>query len=361
MTSTPPRIGTRQNLAEIQTYVNILHKINQSIPLLPSVSVGMSEEQEKLLAQRRVPTMQSLLEENKSALCQLQSQKSRLQMETSALEQAIKNTQDGYDDELQRYNERIEALRREMEDAERSLERYTHECRRLALYQSSLENELERHRRIIENEDNRLNSAIIGTPVTLLTSSYCYTHTPSVTSRAKVLPTDITETIQGITGVKPRQKSLVKKAMKKSERPPKDLVDSRQEEKPEAEQPEGEQGSGAADGSGGSGEVVETEVQRVEQPLQFQEAGPQDVPDGSQISKAFDTLCNIVRDRMRRYKKPEPIADFYTKGRYVLVSGEGSFLDPCFYTSTPSAGRVLVTICDGAFPPDDMFADDKPR
>lgn len=39
------------------------------------------QEQEKLLAQRKVPGLQSQLEEFKSALCQLQAQKQRLQTE----------------------------------------------------------------------------------------------------------------------------------------------------------------------------------------------------------------------------------------------------------------------------------------
>lgn len=71
------------------------------------------------------------------------------------LEQAIKNTQETYDDEIQMYNEQIESLRKEIEEAERSLEKFTSECRHLAMYQISLQNELERYKRIIENEDNR--------------------------------------------------------------------------------------------------------------------------------------------------------------------------------------------------------------
>lgn len=39
------------------------------------------KEQEKLLAQKKVPVLQSQLEEYKSALCQLQAQKQRLQTE----------------------------------------------------------------------------------------------------------------------------------------------------------------------------------------------------------------------------------------------------------------------------------------
>ncbi|KAM4607189.1 filensin [Polymixia lowei] len=334
----------KKNLAEIQTYVNILHQINQTAPLLPNMSVGISEEQEKLLAQRRVPGLQSQLEEYKSALCQLQGQKQRLQTETVVLEQAIKATQDSYDDEIQMYNEQIEALRKEIEEAERSLEKFTSECRHLAMYQTSLENELERYKRIIENEDNRLNSAIIGTPITLFTTNYRCTHTPTAPSRGR----DITQAIQDITSVKPRQKIMAKKVLKKKELSPKDVMDSGQDER-----------TGEF-----SGDFVEEErmektneegqeenVQRTEQWPVFTGVSPQDVPDGAQISKAFDTLCNIVRDRMRKYKKPEPIADFYTKGRYVLVTGDGSYLDPCFYTSTPSAGHIYVTLRDGMMTP----------
>lgn len=71
------------------------------------------------------------------------------------LEQTIKSTQENYDDEIQLYNEQIESFRKEIEEAERSLEKYTNECRQLAMNQTSLENELDRYKRIIENEDNR--------------------------------------------------------------------------------------------------------------------------------------------------------------------------------------------------------------
>ncbi|XP_041722448.1 filensin isoform X1 [Coregonus clupeaformis] len=334
----------RKNLAEIQTYVNILHQINQTITLVPNVAVGISEEQEKQLAQRRVPALQSQLEEYKSALCLLQAQKQHLQTETSVLENSIKSTQESYDDEIQLYNEQIESLRKDIEEAERSLEKYTNECRHLAMYQISLENELERYKRIIENEDNRLNSAIIGTPITLFTTNYRFTHTPTVSSRGR----DITQAIQDISSVKPRQKNLAKKVLKKKEISPKDVMDSSQDERVVgAEQMEDEKRGMAEE---------EDEVNREEQKSQYTGVSPQDVPDGAQISKAFDTLCNIVRDRMRKYKKPEPIADFYTKGRYVLVTGDGSYPHPHFYTSSPSAGHVFVTICDGMVSPYDPFS-----
>ncbi|XP_034538077.1 filensin [Notolabrus celidotus] len=338
----------KKNLAEIQTYVNILQQINQTLPLTPNVSVGMSEEQEKLLARRKVPELQSQLEEIKSALCQLQAQKHRLQTETTVLEQAIKSTQESYDDEIQMYNEKIESMRKDIEEAERSLEKFTSECRHLAMYQTSLENELERYKRIIENEDNRLNSAIIGTPITLFTTNYRYTHTPTASSRGR----DITLAIQDITSIKPRQKILAKKVFKKKELSPKDMIDSGQEDKngSAAGEAQDEDTKGIP-----SEEVQEERVKTDDHRPIITGVSPQDVPDGAQISKAFDTLCNIVRDRMRKYKKPEPIADFYTKGRYVLVTGDGSYPDPCFYTSTPSAGRIVVTIRDGMMPPYDSF------
>ncbi|XP_067093046.1 filensin [Osmerus mordax] len=336
----------KKNLAEIQTYVNILHQINQTLPLMPNMAVGISEEQEKLLAQRKVPGLQSQLEEYKTALCQLQLQKQRLQTETTGLEQSIKNTQESYDDEIQMYNEKIDSLRKEIEEAEKSLEKLTNECRHLAMYQTSLENELERYKRIIENEDNRLNSAIIGTPITLFTTNYRYTHTPSAPSRGR----DLTQAIQDITSIKPRQKNLAKKVMKKREITPKDVMDSGQEEKA-GETTEDQKRGLAVQEEGGEG------ANRVEHSPLFTGVSPQDVPDGAQISKAFDTLCNIVRDRMRKYKsKPEPIADFYTKGRYVLVTGDGSFLDPCFYSSSPSAGHVFVTIRDNMMSPYDPYS-----
>ncbi len=71
------------------------------------------------------------------------------------LEQTIKTTQESYDDEIQLFNEQLETLRKKIDEAERSLERYSSDCRQLAMYQTSLENELERYKRIIENEDSR--------------------------------------------------------------------------------------------------------------------------------------------------------------------------------------------------------------
>lgn len=75
--------------------------------------------------------------------------------QTAALEQAIKDAHECYDDEIQLYNEQIETLRKEIEEAERSLERSSYDCRQLVVAQQTLKNELERYHRIIENEGNR--------------------------------------------------------------------------------------------------------------------------------------------------------------------------------------------------------------
>uniref|UniRef100_A0A671T8Y0 Filensin n=1 Tax=Sinocyclocheilus anshuiensis TaxID=1608454 RepID=A0A671T8Y0_9TELE len=318
----------KKDLAEIQTYLNILHQINQTIPLMASTSV--SEDQDRLIAQRRVPALRSQLEEYKSATCQLQVQKQRLQTETSVLEQTIRITQESYDDKIQQYNKQIETLRKKTEEAERLLEKYTDKCRQLAMNQTSLENELERYNRIIENEDNRLNSAIIGTPITLFTTNYKYSHSPSMTRKGK----DITQVIQDITNVKPHQKYLAKKVFKKKEITSKGA--SGLEEKPAEEFEEDEKEQLMEEQWVG----IEGHVPR------------EDVPDGAQISKAFDTLCKIIRGRMRKVRRPEPIADFFTKGRYVLVTGDSSYLDPCFFSTTPSASHVYITIQDGMMPYD---------
>lgn len=141
---------------------------------------------------------------------------------------------------------------------------------------------------------------------------------------------------------------MAKKVLKKKDLSPKDVMDSTQEKR------------NGADEQGSPDNVQEEWVKRKEQRPVLAGASPQDVPDGAQISKAFDTLCNIVRDRMRRYKKPEPIADFYTKGRYVLVTGDSSYPDPCFCTSTPSAGHIFVTIRDGMSLPYELYGRSTP-
>ncbi|XP_047916942.2 filensin [Anser cygnoides] len=326
----------KKNLMEIQTYVNILQQIIQTTPRVSPITTGVSEE--KLVAERRIPVLQSQLEEYKSILCQLQAQKYKLQTETTMLEQAIKNTQESYDDEIQLYNEQIENLRKGIEEAERTLEKYTTDCRQLVIYQQSLENELERYKRIIENEDSRLNSAIAGTPVTLFTQIYRPVQPQASRGR------DITQAMQEIASVKPRQKALTKKIFRKKEIMSKDITDGLSPEKMYGRTLEvfdQDQMEFRHEGS------VTCEPGQEGLKLVEKETVPEDVPDGAQISKAFDKLCNIVREKIRVHKRPEAKTDSHPKGRYVLVTGEEGYEEPCFLSSVPAGGGITVSTSNG--------------
>nr|XP_006116450.1 filensin [Pelodiscus sinensis] len=330
----------KKNLMEIQTYVSILQQIIQMTPTVTNITVGISEE--KLIAERRIPILKTQLEEYKSILCQLQTQKLKLQTETTMLEQAIKSTQESYDDEVQLYNEQIETLRKEIEDAERTLEKYTNDCHQLVIYQQSLENELERYKRIIENEDNRLNSAIIGTPVALFTQSYRPFQTTTWRRR------DITLVMQEIATAKPRQKGLAKKISLRKEITSKDIADGFS---PENMYERTLEGFDQDQLQFKHESTVIREPQQAGLELVEQETVPEDVPDGAQISKAFDELCNTVRERMRCYTRPEPKTDLSAKGRYVLVTGEASYDHPCFYSSSiPAGGGIIVSTSNGKLP-----------
>ncbi|KFQ58837.1 Filensin, partial [Pelecanus crispus] len=327
----------KKNLMEIQTYVNVLQQIIQTTPRVSPITAGICEE--KLIAERRIPVLQSQLEEYKSILCQLQAQKYKLQTETTMLEQAIKNTQESYDDEIQLYNEQIENLRKGIEEAERTLEKYTTDCRQLVIYQQSLENELERYKRIIENEDSRLNSAIAGTPVTLFTQIYRPVQPQASRGR------DITQAMQDIASVKPRQKALTKKIARKKELMSKDKTDGLSPERMYERTLEGFDQDPLEFRHEGS---VTCEPGQEGLELEEKEMGPEDVPDGAQISKAFDKLCNIVREKIRVYKRPEPKPDAVPKGRYVLVTGEETYEEPCILVpSIPAVGGITVSTNNG--------------
>uniref|UniRef100_A0A8C2TJF4 Filensin n=1 Tax=Coturnix japonica TaxID=93934 RepID=A0A8C2TJF4_COTJA len=289
----------KKNLMEIQTYVNILQQIIQTTPRVSPITTGISE--------------------------------------TTMLEQAIKNTQESYDDEIQLYNEQIENLRKGIEEAERTLEKYTTDCRQLVIYQQSLENELERYKRIIENEDSRLNSAIAGTPVTLFTQIYRPVQPQASRGR------DITQAMQEIASVKPRQKALTKKLSRKKEIMSKDITDGLSPEKMYERTVEVFDQDLLEFRHEGS---VTCEPGQEELELVEKEAVPEDVPDGAQISKAFDKLCNIVREKIRVYKRPEAKADSHPKGRYVLVTGEEGYEEPCF-SSIPAGGGITVSTSNG--------------
>ncbi|XP_042189080.1 filensin [Callorhinchus milii] len=321
----------KKNLAEVQTYMNILKHIHQSTPYISPTALSC-EGEETLLAERRRPLIKCQLEDYKSGLCQLQNQKQKLQTETAILEQTIKSTQEHYLDEIQSYNEQIENLRKEMDEAEKSLEKCTNECRQLVMYQQSLETELERYKRIIETEDYRLQSAIMGNPAATFSTSYRCGYTPRVVPSSK----DISLTIRDITSIKSRQKGLTRKAKKK------DVASSLD----------------VTDGNGGNEdkkneESEEEEFEEGENEEDEQSMRKEDVPDGSQISKVYGALYNMVRDRMRRHRIPvAPRVDYYTKGHYVLVSGDASYLDPCFCTMTPSRSEVTITIPEQPVPAD---------
>ncbi|XP_034350860.1 filensin [Arvicanthis niloticus] len=325
----------KKNLLEIQTYITILQQIIQTAPQVSLATGEMREE--KLLTEREVAALRNQLEEGREAVTHLQAQKVELQAQTTALEQAIKHAHECYDDEIQLYNEQIENLRKEIEEAERSLERSSYDCRQLAVAQQTLRNELDRYHRIIEIEGNRLSSIFIETPISLITPS----HGASLSLGSSVK--DLTRAVQDITAAKPRQKTLPKSLPKRKEIIAQDKVDETLEDAPlkTLQEPKAVQVELKADGdsqlgAGGGHEVSST-----------QEGGPEDVPDGGQISKAFGKLCKAVKERVSGHKEPipEPPADLFTKGRHILVTGESSFVDPEFYSSSiPARGGVVISI-----------------
>ncbi|XP_045837322.1 filensin [Meles meles] len=325
----------KKNLLEIQTYVTILQQIVQTTPQASAITSGMREE--KLLTEREAAVLQSQLEEGREVVSLLQAQRTELQAQTTALEQAIKDAHECYDDEIQLYNEQIETLRKEIEEAERSLERSSYDCRQLVVAQQTLKNELERYHRIIENEGNRLSSAFIETPATLFTPS----HGTSLSSR--VGGKDLTRAVQDITTAKPRQKGLPKNIPRKKEIIAKDKADESLEDLP-LQGPEDTKLVQVVCKEEGEGKL---ESQGDEASPAAPEARPEDVPDGGQISKAFGKLFKKVKEKVKSPQDPEPPADLFTKGRYVLVSGDASYVDPGFCSSSiPAKGGVVISIED---------------
>ncbi|XP_050015550.1 filensin isoform X2 [Alexandromys fortis] len=325
----------KKNLLEIQTYISILQQIVQAAPQVCPATGGTREE--KLLTEREVAALRSQLEEGKDALTHLQAQKAELQAQTASLEQAIKHAHECYDDEIQLYNEQIENLRKETEEAERSLERSSYDCRQLAVAQQTLRNELDRYHRIIESEGNRLSSAFIETPISLITPS----HEAFLSLGSSVK--DLARVVQDITAAKPRQKILPKSLPKRKELIAQDKVGETLEDaqlrtlqEPNPGQVGLKANSDSQLGPGGGQEGSPT-----------QEGGPEDVPDGAQISKAFGKLCKVIKERVSGPKEPvpEPPPDLFTKGRHILVTGDASFVAPEFYSSSiPARGGVVVSV-----------------
>lgn len=60
--------SSTQNLAEIQTYVNILQQINQTLPLVPNVSLGTSEVSSRVVVTASTCVCVLLREQNVFAL-----------------------------------------------------------------------------------------------------------------------------------------------------------------------------------------------------------------------------------------------------------------------------------------------------
>ncbi|XP_022449983.1 filensin isoform X3 [Delphinapterus leucas] len=262
---------------------------------------------------------------------------------TAALEQAIRDAHECYDEEIQLYNEQIDTLRKEIEEAERSLERSSYDCRQLVVAQQTLRNELDRYHRIIENEGNRLSSAFIETPITLYTVS----HGASLSPRHGVK--DLARAVQDITIAKPRQKGLPKNVPRKKEIIAKDKADASLEEAPLRGPEDPKPGQVVLKEEGES--KLESGDGEASPPTM--DGAPEDVPDGGKISKAFEKLGKMVKERVKGPKEPEPPADLYTKGRYVLVSGDANFVDPGFCSfSVPAKGGVVVSKGDDSVAPD---------
>ncbi|XP_036898980.1 filensin [Sturnira hondurensis] len=325
----------KKNLLEIQTYVSILQQIIQTTPQAPAITDGMKEE--KLPTEREVAVLQGQLEEGQEVLCLLQAQRAELQAQTVTLEQAIKDAHECYEDEIQLYNERIETLRKEIEETEKSLEKSSYDCRQLVVIQQTLKNELGRYHRIIENEGNRLSSVFMETPVTLFTIGHGVSLSPLPGGKG------LTRAVQDITTAKLRQKGLPKNVPRKKEIIAKDRADESLESAPLKGLEDRELMQVVVKEQGES----KLESGDKEASLPAPRGASEDMPDGGQISKAFGKLCKMVKERVRSPKEPEPTADLYTKGRYVLVIGDASYTDPGFCSlAVPTKGRVLVSIED---------------
>ncbi|XP_072122976.1 filensin [Mobula birostris] len=233
-----------KNLAEIQSYMNVLKQVHHPTSYDSPASEGAMQEQ------------------------------------------GTRSMEGHYLDQMQSYNEQIEDLRKKTEEAETSLEMCANECRQVVMYQQSLENELERYKQFIADEDYQSES------------------TSPFTSSQYKFGQDFPE------------------------------------------------GKGASEEEKVLEEYSETFVQtgNVEDKEDKEgvwDVALDDVPDGAQISRAYDALCNIVREKMKKYKKPEvPAAEFYAKGHRVLVTGEASYTDPFFCASVPARSQVTVTFDD---------------
>ncbi|XP_059561467.1 filensin isoform X2 [Myotis daubentonii] len=326
-----------KNLLEIQTYTSLLQQIIQTTPQAAAITDGTREE--KLLMEREATALQSQLEEGREVLSLLQAQRAELQAQTATLEQAIKDAHECYGDEIQLYNEQIETLWKEIEETERSLEKSSYDCRQLVVAQQTLKNELHRYHRIIEIEGSRLSSTLFEVPVTLFPTGHGASLSPRPSRK------DFARAVQDITTAKPRQKGLPKTIPRKKEIIAKDRGDENLEDTP-LKGPEDTKVVQVVVKEEGESKL-ESGGEEASPPTL--EGGPEDMPDGGQISKAFGKLCKVVKEKVRSPEEPEPPVDLYPNGRYVLVSGDASYVDPGFCSvSIPARGGVVVSTEDGS-------------
>ncbi|XP_004698213.4 filensin [Echinops telfairi] len=330
----------KKNLLEIQTYVSILQQTMQLTPP-PSTSMsGMAKE--KLLIKQKAVALQSQLEESQRILSRLQIQRSRLQAETTSLEDTITDAHECFNDEIQLYNEHIEGLQQEIEETERVLEQSSYDFQQLAAAQHTLKNKLDRYQDIIKSEGHRLNYAFVATPITF------FTQCPRASLSLHPGRKDLTRAVHDITTAKPRQKDLPTNVLRR-----KKII---------AKDPAGETLGYAPFRSLDDTKQVQVLQEDDEMKLKsvaegasppIQEGAPEDVPNGGQMSKAFGKLCKMVTERVKSPREPEPTAGCHTKGLYVLVTGDTSYIDPGFCPFPIVArGEVIVSTEEDSMHPE---------
>ncbi|XP_043552584.1 filensin isoform X1 [Chiloscyllium plagiosum] len=329
----------RKNLTEIQDYLNVVRDVRQSISCEPTTTLSWEGEEKELVVDRGSEKV-SGLDNGESDPSPLTSQKGN---ETTTVEQPTANMHGGELDQMQSHREQIEVLKKKLGEVERNLEQCVNECRCVVMYQQSLDDELESYKRFIANEDSR--SQPTPTKATAMSASSRYDNT-------EVSPVGKDITVAALYSV-PLQASEIMHSRKASKK--KDITSSGDKCSNGAEQECAKKPSEVSEDCKISAKEDEEEDEDVEfYSDEGEEATkPDDVPDGAQISRLYNALCNIVRDRMGRHKKSEPpVATFYTKGHYVLVTGEASYMDPFFCTTVPTRSQVIVTFEDQPFPAD---------
>ncbi|XP_048457117.1 filensin isoform X2 [Rhincodon typus] len=294
----------RKNLAEIQDYLNVLRDVRQSINCEATKGTNW---------------------------------------ETTTVEQPTTRKHESDPDQMQSHREQIEVLGTKMGEAERNLEKCFNECQRVIRYQQLLDDELESYKRFVANEDSRSQS--IPTEVTTISTSSWYDNTD-------VPPMSKDITVAALYST-PLQASGMAHSRKMSKR--KDVTPSDARCRSGADQECAKKPSEMSEDRKVSADEEEDEDVEFYSDEGEEATRPDDVPDGAQISRLYNALCNIVRERMGKQKKPEPPeASLYTKGHYVLVTGEASYMDPFFCTTVPTRSQVTVTFDMDSLPQPDQ-------